>query len=214
MQKLRLLFLGLLACMLPLQSFAKSAVPQMTYVEFRFLSPKIRPGTFEATTRKVWRSGDQYLRIEEAPDPKQHIYGVTIVSEPNVWMWNRFDNTAKHIVDHGPTFVTRFPVFAGEQSQHLQPLEVGREKEFFAANNAARLPDKVIDGVVCITQSLKLDDSTVTLYLRKLNESPFQISITNPRNAYAVRYEKYESHLRVDPPLFEAPRDSMITESK
>lgn len=187
--------------------------PQMVHVEFRFLSPKINPGSFEASIRKVWRSGDQYLRIEEAPDLQQRIHSVIIVNEPDVWMWNRFDNTARHIVDSGPTNVVHDPLFSGEPSKVLQGLEIGGEKDFFAANKASSLPDENVDGMDCAASSLTVDDSTLTLYLRKSDGSPFQVSIKNPRGAYAVRYEKYESRLRLDPSLFVAPKEAKISEA-
>ena len=214
MQKRHLLYLGLFLNVVPAHAASKADAPQMVYVEFRFLSSKITPGTFAATARKAWRSGDHYLRIEEAPDPKQGIYGTTIISEPNIWMWNRFGNTAKHIVDPGPTFEAHYPLFPGEHSKRLQKLEIGREKEFFAANNARHLPDKNIDGVKCVAWSFTADDSTATLYLRKSNDSPFQVAITNPREAYAVRYDKYESGLPLNPSLFVAPREAKIIEAK
>jgi hypothetical protein len=42
----------------------------------------------------------------------------------------------------------------------LQTLEIGREKEFFAANNANLLPDVTIDGVECTARLLAVDDLT------------------------------------------------------
>src|SRR5437868_5253038 len=75
---------------------------EMIYIEFRPVSPNIKPGSFEASVRKLWRSGDRYLRIEEALDPQRRIHGVIIVNEPDSWMWNRSDNTALHILDRRP----------------------------------------------------------------------------------------------------------------
>jgi hypothetical protein len=121
----------------------------LVYIEFRFLSPMIKSGSFEASIRKLWRSGDRYLRVEEAPDPQQRIHGVIIVNEPNAWMWNRFDNTARHSVDPGPSYIARFALFSGERSKALQELEFGREKDFFATNNAIPMPDQNIDGIDC-----------------------------------------------------------------
>jgi hypothetical protein len=213
MQKLRLLSLVLFTCVVSPHTSAQADAPQMVYVELRFLSPKITPGTFASTVRKVWRSSDRYLRIEEAPDPQQHIHGVIIVNEPDVWMWNRFDNTAKHMVDSGPTYVAHAPLFSGERSKPLRALEIGREKEFFAAKKANPLPDETVDGVECTARSLTVDDSTVTLYLRKSDDSPLQVTLMNPRDAYAVRYEKYEAGLPLTPSLFVAPREAKIIES-
>jgi hypothetical protein len=224
MKKFCVLCLGLLLCQVAVVTSVEAGPPAespdtrddgraMVYLEYRILSPKIEPGSFGASIRKVWRSGDRYLRTEEAPDPQQHIHGVIIINEPNVWMWNRFDNSAKHIVDPGPTYVVHDPLFSGEPSKGLQRLEIGREKDFFSVNKASQLPDETIDDVVCATQSLTVDGSMLTLYLRKSDGSPFQISIKNKQGAYAVRYEKYESRLRLDPALFGAPKEAKISEA-
>jgi hypothetical protein len=207
-------FFGLMSCTIADHAFAARDATEMTYVEMRFLSPEIKPGTFEASARKVWRSGVRFIRLEEAPDTSQHIWGLTIVNEPDIWMWNRFDDTAKHIVDQGPSFVAHLPVFTGERDKRLLNLEVGREKEFFAANHASQLPDKVLDGVSCETQSTKIDDATLTLYLKKLDGRPYQISIASPRSTYAVRYEKYEDRRPMDLSLFKMPSGPKVTESK
>ncbi len=187
---------------------------EIIYIEYRFVAPTIEPGSFEASTRKVWRSGDRYLRIEEAPDPKQGIHGVMIVNEPDSWLWNRLNNVARHIVDPGPTFIVRFPIFLAESLKKLQGLELGRERDFFSAHGATVIPDQILDGVECTVQSLQVDDSTLVLYLRKSDGSPFQLSINNPRNSHAVRFERYEVRSQFEPSLFAAPEGARIIEAK
>jgi hypothetical protein len=185
---------------------------EMIYIEFRPVSPNIKPGSFEASVRKLWRSGDRYLRIEEALDPQRRIHGVIIVNEPDSWMWNRSDNTALHIVDRGPTFIAHYPIFQGENS--LQALEFGKEKEFFAAHSSTPLPDQTIDDTEYAVQSLRHDDSTLMLYLQKSNGNPFAVAISNSRRAYSIRFEKYDAHVQFDSSLFTPPAGANVTEAK
>ena len=86
-----------------------------------------------------------------------------IVNEPDVWMANLADNTARHMVDPGPTFNCRLPMFAFDAEAlrtKLGELEFGHELEFFRDNGA-----KQVDGPKLSLETksfeLKLDDSTL-----------------------------------------------------
>jgi hypothetical protein len=223
--KLRLLgVLGIVFAVLsvPLSAQAQAIGPaaqsippgeaSVIYIEFRFLSAQVLPGSFNASARKVWRSGTRYMRLEEEPDEQQGIAGTMIVNEPNVWMWNRLTGIARHIVDHGPTYVAHFPLFPDERA--LEGLEFGQEEVFFRKSGAKRRADEVVDHVECSVQSLIVGDATLTLYIRKSTRLPYQVSITKPRNAYSVRYESYEPALPFDATLFAPPRNVRIEEAK
>ena len=71
------------------------------------------------------------------------------------------------------------------------------------------MPDQNVDSIDCTIQSLQMDGSTVALFLRKADGSPFQASISNPRGTYAVRFEKYEIRSQ-----FIEPQGAKITEAK
>jgi hypothetical protein len=214
---LRIVFAVLLV---PLSAQAQAIRPaaqspreaSVIYIEFRFLSPQVSPGSFSASSRKVWRSGTRYLRLEEAPDEQQGIAGTMIVNEPNIWMWNRLTGIARHVVDHGPTYVVHVSLFPDEPA--LKRLEFGQEEAFFTKKGAKRRADEVIDHVQCSVQSLTVADATVTLYIRKSTRLPYQVSIVKPRNAYSVRYESYEPALPFDATLFTQPRNVRIEEAK
>jgi hypothetical protein len=186
----------------------------IVYIQFRFLSQQLVPGTFAASPRKVWRSGTRYMRVEEEPDLQQGIAGTTIVNEPDLWMWNRLTGAARHVVDHGAPYEAHIALFPDEPAPMLKLLEFGREKAFFAKNGGDQGADAVVDHVECSVQSLIAGDSLVTLYLRKSTGLPFQISISNPRHAYSVRYEIYEPAFPFDAALFAPPPNIKIEEAK
>ena len=60
-----------------------SAEEQMLSVAWRPVLPGQAEGSFEASTRTVWRFGDTYLRVEEGADPNRKIHGRLIVAEPD-----------------------------------------------------------------------------------------------------------------------------------
>jgi hypothetical protein len=77
--------------------------------------------------------------VDEERDAKNGIHGRTIINEPDAWLINLADNTAKHFVDQGPTLNCRLPIFAldpGMAKSKIGELEFGRELEFFRENGA------------------------------------------------------------------------------
>lgn len=192
----------------------RAAAAQMTYVEYRYVSPKIAPGSFEGSLRKVWRSGTRYVRIEEELDPQRGTQEMVSVDEPNIWMWNRVDNKGKHLVDPGPTYNAHVPIFSGERSPRLDQLEIGRESAFFDTLGATEFADTALDGIACTVRSLTVDNAVVTLYARKTSGVPLQLTIVSPHDNIAIRYEIYEPGLPFDPSLFAAPSDVALAEPK
>ena len=67
-----------------------------------------------------------------------------VIKEPDAWLVNLADCTAKHIVDPGPTFNCKLPIFtlsAEMAKSKVGELEIGREIDFFHQNSA-----KLIEG--------------------------------------------------------------------
>jgi hypothetical protein len=80
---------------------------KMTHVIVRMSGTDIPADSF-ATKPKVYRrAGSRYCRVDEEPDPDMGIHGRTVINEPDAWLINLADHTARHIVDRGPTFNCR-----------------------------------------------------------------------------------------------------------
>ncbi len=186
----------------------------MLHIVFRYLSPEIQEGSFEATARKVWRVGDRYLRIEEAPDPKVGLHGLIIVNAPHSYMINRYVDQGVHILDKEPENKVHYPVFPGNGSTKLSELEFGKEEDFFQYSGAEVLDQQYIDGDLCDVFELKVDGSTLTLFVAVSSKRPKQISIQSPEMAYSIRYETYERHPEPDLDLFVVPEEITIVEAK
>ena len=204
-------FLRLALLIALLAPAVNAADRSMVYIEYRFIATNIKPGSFEASVRKLWRYKDSYARLEEAPNPQTGIHGLLITKAPNSYLINQYTKVARHIVDPGPTSNVVIPVFPSERDGKLKGLQMGRELAFFQTNGAVPLPDEPIDTAMCSVLRAKVEESEIKLFLDKDSKRPRQVWIRNSRSEYAVRYVRYRTDLPVDLSLFSVPKDVQVT---
>ncbi|MDP8979287.1 MAG: hypothetical protein M3O35_01705 [Acidobacteriota bacterium] len=92
-------------------ALAEDAPATMTRLTVKIESPEIPKDSFAAQAKRMYRAGSRYCRIEENPDLEHGIHGLIIINEPDSWMINRLHKTARHMVDPGPTYNCRMPIF-------------------------------------------------------------------------------------------------------
>lgn len=189
---------------------AVSAEP-LIYIEYKFNSDRIKPGTFEDSTRKLWRVGHRYLRLQEAPDPAAQIHGLIITNAPNTYLINLFTMQGKHVVDPGPSIDVHVPVFAAERHERLKALEMGHEFEYFAAPNTKIKYGVAIDGVRFDRYNVYFGDFEICMFAFAGTQTPFIVSLKHPDRDYAVQYLKYEARDDVDYTLFDVPEGVKLT---
>lgn len=171
------------------------------------VTPGIDPTSFGAQPRTYYRIGNNNLRIEEAPDTANGIHGLVIVSEPNIWMINLFDNTGQHIVDPGPTFNAVAPVIAirGLPAK-LADMQLGCEEDYLTTNavkptRTEHIGDadftvyRIADGGDAL-ELLERRGTTTPAYARYYHQGKLNL---------ALRYDVYETGLADDPSLFVPP---------
>lgn len=192
---------------------AKVVQNKMNFIEFRYISPDIKVGSFEAESRKVWRVGFRYLRLEEAPDNLQKIHGLIIINAPDSYIINKYTNIAQHAVDRSPNIDVQMPVFQDAiLPEKIRKLEMGHELSYFRDNRASETGLKKIDGIECNTFQLKYDNIELVLYVRTDNGKPFQLGIKTENFAYDVRYIQYKKNLKPDYKLFKVPEHFKIVD--
>src|SRR5258705_12829241 len=122
------LFLSLALLIALLAPAANAAEKSMVYIEYRFIAVNIKPGSFEASVRKLWRYTDSYARLEEAPNPQTGIHGPLIAHPPNSYLNNRHTKVARHLVVPRPTYQRVIPVLPPMRNGNLEvsPLGQGR----------------------------------------------------------------------------------------
>ncbi|MBI1355546.1 MAG: hypothetical protein GC160_14475 [Acidobacteria bacterium] len=163
---MRLLFLVTFVCAV---GAAQEAPRTMKRLSVWLQSPDVPKDSFAAQPKRMFRAGNKYCRTEEAPDTENGIHGLLIANEPDVWMVNRLDETAKHIVDPGPTFNCRMPILGSHiRSQEdfekpLLQLEFGRELAFFKAVGAEQSEGPLLTGDPTIAHSARVDDVDLIL---------------------------------------------------
>ena len=184
--------------------YAISPPSSMTYLEWRPVSDGVVTGSFEASTRQLWRSGKHYYRMDEAADPAQQLHLSMIARARDLWFWNKYSNTAQHAVDHATNFDMHAPIFSWAKAP-LNGIEFGEETQFFQQHAAQALADTVIDGVSVTVQSISMNSETLMLYSRKSDNTPFQIVYKSDQQFEKIRYDRYNTALPFDPSLFTLP---------
>ncbi len=212
MYKMKILVITFM--LISIGSTVSASAPMMFFAEYCFIHPEIKEGSFEATSRKIWRIGFRYLRLEEAPDPANNIHGLIICNAPDTYIINKYTNSGQHIVDNSENTDVHASVFQmADLPKEIQELEIGHEKVFFGEHKIPSKGIKIIEGVACDVHQTTIKGFQLTLYKRKDNGNPFQVGIKKGDIAYDVRYNKYEINIAPDFKLFEVPQGIKITEA-
>lgn len=207
----RLLYLTLLLCVSPIAN-AQTADKKMTFIEYVLVAYEIAPESFEAQPKRVWRVEDSHLRFEEILNPANAEQKLVIVAQPDIWLINAAAKKGIHTTDPGPTYKVNFPVLTANDVPELALLEMGREKEFFAARKPKSSPEKLVAGIACTAQEITVNKRKLVLYSKKSDGKPFQVALELGERNVAVRYLKYETGLAADAALFKPPADVAIEE--
>ena len=217
-RRFTLLSLGLSVMLLlavPRPGICAETPSKMTHAVVQMSGADISADSFSAKPKTFWRASNQYCRVDEEPDPEKGIHGKLIVNEPDAWLVNLADNTAKHVLDPGPTFNCRLPIFALDQEMaksKIGELEIGRELDFFRSNRA-----KLIEGPKLQFEAnyyeLTVGDSVLRLVERVDIHAPILIGLTRGDKVYKARYLLWnEVPFKAD--LFAKPTGVKIEEAK
>ncbi len=193
----------------------------MTRLTVKLESPEIPKDSFAAQPKRMFRAASRYCRIEENPDLESGVHGLVIINEPDVWMINRLDKTARHIVDPGPTFNCRLPIFVfGEDvksaagfAKPLAELEFGRELEYFRPRSGAPTPGPVLQGKSTMVYSVQSGKSELLLITSGDPAVPVAVVRKNDTTREIFWYGEY-IQLPFDAVLFAKPEGVKIEEAK
>lgn len=159
-------------------------VPQtMTKIVVRLQASDVPADGFAAKPKTMYRAGTGSCRIEELPDDKNGIHGLMIINEPDTWMVNLFTKTAQHMLDPGPTFNCRMPIFVfGEEvksgddlKKPMMELEFGRELAYFEAREVKANEGPVLQGKSTRAYTTNVGDSQLFLFTVGAPERPWAI---------------------------------------
>lgn len=184
----------------------------MTKLVVRLESRDVPKGSFPTLPKTVYRAGTRFCRIEELPDAEHGIHGLVVINEPDTWLVNRLDKTARHQVDPGPTFNCRLPIFvygenmksAADTNDPVMGLEFGQELAFFEGKGATSAPGPPLQGKVTKAYILKTGDSQLFLFTTGTPERPVAVVRERGTKHEVYWYDRYEQ-VPFDAKLFTKP---------
>jgi hypothetical protein len=183
---------------------APCAPKTLIHIAVANATPGIEAASFAAQPKNYYRFGSDRLRIEEAIDEPNKIHGLIVVSEPNIWMANLYDNSGKHIVDPGPTFNARALIFG--LASPFTGLEFGCEADFIAANSPKPVRAEQIGGATFDVYRVEEKSDAVEILDRSGTSTPaFVRYYQSGKLTLVLRYDLYQTGLPLNPELFTAP---------
>jgi len=189
---------------------------KMTHLIVQMGGTDIPASSFAAKPKIYWRASNQYCRIDEEADPENGIHGRLIVNEPDSWLVNLATNSAKHVVDEGPTFNCRLPVFAFSPEMvksKLGELEFGRELNFFKDNNARAVDGPKLEFITNYYE-LKIGDAVLRLVERADIHAPLMIGLLQGNKVTRVRYLLWDDQVPFQADIFARPSNVRIEEPR
>ncbi len=184
----------------------------LTRIVLRNEGPDIPATSFAAKEKIFYRQGEFEGRVEEAPDPPQHLQGTIIVNGKDCWLVNLWDNTAKHMVDPSPDHSFHAPILPAEKPDQPAPwpgFELGREVEFMEGHGVKPTPKN--DALV---YSHADGGYSVDLQVDAKSKIPLRVDITHAGKWVLGLVYVFYATLPPDESLFQAPTGVTITEAK
>lgn len=206
------------AFLVPVVGFCAADPPRtMIHAIVQMSGTDIPEGSFATKPKTIWRATNSYCRSDEEPDPAQGLHLRIIMSEPDSWLVDLANNRAKHMVDPGPTFNCRLPIFAFNMEMlksKVGGLEYGHEIEFFQKNGAKQVDGPALESFKANYYKLALDGMVLVLVERVDIHVPIQIGLLQGEKITNVRYLLWEDQIPFKAELFAKPGGVNIEEAK
>ena len=139
------------------------------------------------------------------------------MNEPDAWLVDLANNRAQHLVDPGPTFNCRMPIFAFDSAMakgKVGELEFGRELEFFQKNGAKQVDGPQLESFKANYYELTVDGLVLKLVERVDIHAPILIGLVQREKKTQVRYLLWEDQVPFKIELFAKPTGVKMEEVK
>lgn len=174
----------------------------------RIMGPGIKPNTFPALPKTIYRAGPHRARIEDAPDARQHLQKLTIIAEPDAYSVNLIGKRGTHAIDQGGSDDLHLPIVLPFDPKHRLPnldrLEFGSEFDFFTDADAQKEPGPEINGKPTDALRLKTPTGDAVLVLRSGTQTPVTLTWQGSDGTYKYEYIEYKE-VPYDTGLFTKP---------
>lgn len=183
-------------------------VQSMTRMDVRVMGSGIRPGSYAALPKLIYRAGSKYARMENAPDARQRIQKVTIIAEPDAYSIDLIDRKGTHAIDQGGPNDLHLPMVLPFDPTHklgiLDRLEFGAELEFFKQAGATKSAGPFVNAKPTDRYTLHVAGAEAELTTRENSDIPIFVSWKAKDGSYKYEYSAYED-VPFDPKLFNKP---------
>jgi hypothetical protein len=189
---------------------------KMTHLAVQMSGTDIPADSFAAKPKIYWRASNQYCRVDEELDPQNGIHGRLIMNEPDAWIVNLANNSARHLVDPGPTFNCKLPIFALDPEtvkSKIGELEFGRELDFFRENNAVTVEGPKLEHKTSYYE-LRIGDAVLKLVELDDIHAPLMIVLIRGGKVVQVRYLLWDDNVPFKAEVFARPAGVTIEETK
>lgn len=180
----------------------------MVRMVVRLIAPGIKPNSFSALPKTIYRGGSHFARIEDPPDSRQQIQKLTIIAEPDAYSVNLIDKKGTHAIDQGGQGDLHLPIVLPFDPKHqlskLDKLEFGDEYDFFEDAGAKPESGPLINAKPTDALRLPTPNGDALLILRGGTHTPVILSWSTKEGTYKYEYIEY-SEKPFDKSLFTKP---------
>jgi hypothetical protein len=204
--------------MVPLGGFSADDVPtKMIHLIAQMSGTDIPVNAFAGKPKTMWRASNSYCRIDEEPDADHNLHLRIIMNEPDSWLVDLANNRAKHMVDPGPTFNCRLPIFAFDMAMmkgKMGELEFGHELQFFQKYGGKQVDGPPLESFKANYYELALDGMVLTLVERVDIHAPILIALIQGEKVTQIRYLLWDDQVPFKAELFAKPTGMNMEEAK
>ena len=182
-----------LALLLP----AADAPPAtMTKIVVRLTGSDIKPGSYAALPKTMYRAGDHYARIEDPPSARMQSQRLVIIAEPDAYSVNLNDRKGTHAIDQGGPDDLHLPMILpldpNRQLGKLDGLEFGNELQFFEDAGATKRAGPMINSKPTDAYDLATPLGRATLVTEANSDIPKFMSWKMKDGTYKYEYFQYQ----------------------
>jgi hypothetical protein len=180
----------------------------MTKIVVRLIGPDIKPGSHAALPKTIYRAGNHFARIEDAPSSRMQSQKLIIIAEPDAYSVNLTDKKGTHAIDQGGPDDLHLPMVLpldpNRQLGKLDGLEFGSELQFFENAGASRRPGPLINSKTTDAYDLQTPAGIATLVTESNSGVPKSVSWQTKDGTYKYEYFQYREE-PFQPRLFSKP---------
>ncbi len=175
---------------------SKAGRPEtMLRMVVRLMGPGIKPNSFSALPKTIYRAGANFARIEDPPDSRQQIQKLTVIAQPDAYSVNLIDKKGTHVVDQGSQADLHLPIVLPFDPKHQLPkldrLEFGEEYDFFEEAGATAEAGPSINAKPTDGLRLQSPSGNALLILRGGTHTPVLLSWETKAGTYKYEYIEY-----------------------